>query len=78
MQNLKWGRGARAQAAGSRRAGRWAARGVGALRARQGTRSGHAVGPVGCALVALSLFLARFDSVRFLSRFLDIVREPGS
>ena len=33
---------------------------------------------VGCALGALSLFLTRFDSVLFLSQFLDIVREPGS
>ena len=32
----------------------------------------------GCALGALSLFLTRFDSVLFLSQFLDIVREPGS
>ena len=46
--------------------------------ARQGARPGRAAGPVGCALGALSLFLARFDSVLFLSRFLDIVREPGS
>ena len=33
---------------------------------------------VGCALGALSLFLTRFDSVLFLSQFLDIVREPDS
>ena len=33
---------------------------------------------VGYALGALSLFLTRFDSVLFLSQFLDIVREPGS
>ena len=32
----------------------------------------------GCALGALGLFSIRFDSVLFLSRFLDIVREPGS
>ena len=32
----------------------------------------------GCALGALSLFLARFNSVLFLSQFFDIVREPGS
>ena len=55
------------------RAGRSRARG-----AQQGTRPGHAARPVGCALGALSLFLARFDSVLFLSRFLDIVREPDS
>ena len=33
---------------------------------------------VGCALGALNLFLTRFDSVLFLSQFLDIVHEPGS
>ena len=32
----------------------------------------------GCALGTVSLFLTRFDSVLFLSQFLDIVREPGS
>ena len=32
----------------------------------------------GCALGALSLFFARFDSVLFLSQFLDVVRELGS
>ena len=32
----------------------------------------------GCALGALGLFSIRFDSLLFLSRFLDIVREPGS
>ena len=32
----------------------------------------------GCALGAHSLFSIRFDSVLFLSRFLDIIREPGS
>ena len=31
----------------------------------------------GCALGALGLFSIRFDLVLFLSRFLDIVREPG-
>ena len=38
-----------------------------------GARAGQ-----GCALGALGLFLTLFDSVLFLSRFLDIVREPGS
>ena len=38
-----------------------------------GARAGQ-----GCALGALSLFLARFDSAFFLSQFLDIVRELGS
>ena len=33
---------------------------------------------VGCALGALSLFLTRFDSVLFLSQFLDTVHEFGS
>ena len=32
----------------------------------------------GCALSALGLFSVRFDSVFFLSQFLDIVHEPGS
>ena len=31
-----------------------------------------------CALGALCLFSIRFDSVLFLSQFLDVVREPGS
>ena len=38
-----------------------------------GARPGRAAG-----LCAFSLFLTRFDSVLFLSQFLDIVREPGS
>ena len=42
---------------------------------QQGTRPRRAARPVGCAL---SLFFSRFDSILFLSRFLDIVREPGS
>ena len=32
----------------------------------------------GCALDALGLFSVRFDSVLFLSQFLDIVSEPSS
>ena len=32
----------------------------------------------GCAVGALGLFLTRFDSLLFLSQFLEIVREPGS
>ena len=36
--------------------------------ARQGHAAGRAAGPTGCALGALSLFLARFDSVLFLSQ----------
>ena len=55
-----------AQALGARARGRQAR---GARWARQGARPGRDAGPVGCALGALSLFLARFDSVRFLSRF---------
>ena len=47
-------------------------------RAQQGRSAGLAAGPVGCALGAFSPFLTRFDSVLFLSQFLDIVREPGS
>ena len=34
---------------------------------------GMLVGPAGCALGSLSLFLTRFDSVLFLSQFLDTV-----
>ena len=46
------------------------ARGMGTGRA-----AGRAVGPAGCAL---GLFSTRFDSVLFLSQFLDIVRENSS
>ena len=66
------GRAGRAGCAGRVWNGPWAStRGA-------GTRPGRAAGPAGCALGALSLFLARFDSVLFLIQFLDIVREPGS
>ena len=34
----------------------------------QGRAAGRAAGPTGCALGALCLFLARFDSVLFLSQ----------
>ena len=48
----------------------------------RGTGVGHATWAccwaVGCALGALSLFLTRFDSVLYLSQFLDIVRELSS
>ena len=54
------------------RHGRWA-RGIGAGRAAR-----RAAGPAGCALGVLDLFSTRFDSVLFLSQFLDIVRETGS
>ena len=53
----------------------------GAIGARQGLagRIAWARGlATGCALGALGLFSTRFDSVLFLSQFLDIVREPGS
>ena len=56
-------RGARTAAGAGRGRGAWPER---------------AAGPAGCALGALGLFLTRFDSVLFLSQFLDIVREPGS
>ena len=68
-------RGARAgHARGTQQArhGRWAC-GTGAGRA-----AWACCWPTGCALGALSLFLARFDPVLFLSQFLDIVRETGS
>ena len=56
-------RGARADARGAQ-AGREACARLGVL--------------LGCAFGALSLFLTRFDSVLFLSQFLDIGREPDS
>ena len=72
----------------------WAQAGAGRRRARAergeeaGARGGRRTSAqraawagcwaMGCALGALSLFLTRFDSVMFLSQFLDIVREPGS
>ena len=52
--------------------------GVAAGASGLGVRPGRAAGPTSCALGALGLFLTRFDSVVFLSQFLDIVREPGS
>ena len=66
--------------------GRGVRRPVGGAGRRWGARGGRLAGrtawarcwPTGCALGALSLFLARFDLVLFLSQFLDIVREPGS
>ena len=62
------------------RAGEPGARGSRRKGSQAGARHkpGRAAGPAGCALGALSLFLTRFDSVLFLSQFLDIVREPGS
>ena len=86
------GRGARACEARGRQAGA-RSRQAGSGRARQGAQGarrargvqarglcapGRAGWAVGYALGALSLFLARFDSVLFLSQFLDIVCEPGS
>ena len=63
-------------ARGRRTLGRCAvATGHGRRAGRAAWASGLAVG---CALGALGLFLIRFDSVFFLSQFLDIVREPGS
>ena len=52
-------RGAQAEACG-------AERGTGATR-ELGARPGRAAGPAGSALCALSLFLARFDSIFFQS-----------
>ena len=73
----------RMRALGARR--RWASgRAVGEAPAR-GARGAGAVlaawlccWAMGCTLGALGLFLARFDSVLFLSQFLDIVLETGS
>ena len=73
-----------AQAHGERGAGGSGARGVlgtGAARTRcmgVGQATGRAAGSACRALGALSLFLTRFDSVLFLSQFLDIVSELGS
>ena len=86
-----WGRGRALQAAGHAGGGRSWRAGV-RNRLRQaghmcGARAGHARGArgrqerglaLGCALGALGLFSIRFDSVSFLSRFLDIIREPDS
>ena len=59
-------------------AGRRAGRAAGARCTGAGRTTWVCCWAVGCALGALSLFLTRFDSVLFLSQFLDIVREPGS
>ena len=67
--------GALCGALGAGRVGLWGARGVQACSLGA---PGHAGWVVGCALGAFSLFLTRFDSVLFLSQFLDIVSEPGS
>ena len=72
------GAGARGARKGAKRAGQ----GRRARRARSAEQHGRAAWAccwaMGCALGALGLFLARFDSVLFLSQFLDIVREPDS
>ena len=65
-------RGVRSRGAEGARPGRWA-RGLGAGRAAWA----HGLA-LGCALYALGLFSIRFDSVLFLSQFLDVVCEPGS
>ena len=57
-------------------AGRWAGTGLSACGTQE--ERGARCCAVGCALGALSLFLTRFDSILFLSQFLDIVHEPGS
>ena len=78
MQNLKWATAHLSRRLGAGRATRGAGR-AGCRRAawaHLGTQAG--LWAVGCALDALSLFLIRFDSVLFLSKFLDIVRERGS
>ena len=69
---------AQAQASGSRRGRARRARGRASWAA--GARPGRwARGlATGCVLGALGLFSIRFDSVLFLSQFLDIIREPGS
>ena len=72
--------GRRGRARRSGRAGRRRERGARGRGARHG-RWARDLGVLlgwGCALGTLSLFLTRFDSILFLSQFLDIVREPGS
>ena len=65
----------RARAAGKRQLGASA----GAWQRRAGRTAGLAAGlATGCALGVRGLFSIRIDSVLFQSRFLDIVREPGS
>ena len=56
----------RARAAGEQQQGH--KRVAGAPGARHWRAAGRAAGPTGCALGELSLFLARFDSVLFLSQ----------
>ena len=90
----RWGAGAAGARArrrqtrrGARSVGGAQVRGAGSSDAR-GTRQAPCLGAgraacarglaKGCALSAHSLFSIRFDSVLFLSRFLDIIREPGS
>ena len=70
----------RARRGVGRRHGRAAGAGSRRGRGARGVRPGRwAPGlALGCALGALGLFSIRFDSVLFLSRFLDIVREPSS
>ena len=76
------GRACRQAGAGHAGAGRACERGVGSqgtgVQGAGATRHGRAQGALGYALGALSLFLTQFDSILFLSQFLDIVREPGS
>ena len=65
----------RARAAGKLQLGASA----GAWQRRAGRTAGLAAGlATGCALGVRGLFSIRIDSVLFQSRFLDIVREPGS
>ena len=66
--------GRKGHAGGARWACRLGARGVGA----RPVRTWACCWAVGCALGVLSLFLTRFDSVLFLSQFLDTVHKPGS
>ena len=84
-RGARQGRSRRTGAAGARqgraagaRQGRAAGARQGRAARKRGARGRECCWPTGCALGALSLFLARFDSVLFLSQFLDMVREPGS
>ena len=74
---LASGRPRQGRCSGTRGACSRGARGV-RSRGVAGTRPGRwARGlATGCALGALGLFSIQFDSALFLSRFLDIIREP--
>ena len=74
----RWARGRAGRAGGREARARGRARSTGARGALHGRWARDLGVLLSIALGALSLFLTRFDSVLFLSQFLDIVCEPGS